>query len=640
MAAEADQVAQELQDKLSTQASAGGESSTVDGSSAGGGKTKNQLKKEAKVRPLPPPTDAAARSRACALAAAAYLPRALSLSPSLPPPPPSTPTPTPPTPKQQAAEKAAREAEKAAAAAQRGVKQAAPTAADPDDPLKAQYGDPPLVQSAGPSAGSGRVWTPLEDLTPAFLLRSGGGDDSNNEAAPAAEGAGEEGKPVLVRCRLAGVRAKGKSAFLVLRQRTATLQAVMFADDVTVSRAMVKYASAIPKESIVDVAGLLVKAKEPIASCTQSDVELKVRGVWAVSRAAGALPFELVDASRSDADVAAAAEKGELLAKVEQNVRLDNRALDLRTPASQAIFRVQSAVCQLFRGTMLELGFQEIHTPKLISGASEGGAAVFAADYMGRPACLAQSPQLYKQMAIVADFDRVFEIGPVFRAENSFTHRHLCEFTGLDFEMAIKEHYSEVMDVIERIFMDMFAGIEKGCGKDLQAIRVQYPFEPIVAKPLRLTFEGELSAVRAAQFWPRCVCVCVCVCVFLCAARARARAHSPETPARQAAPHDPPPLNNYHQNQQQRASRCCARTATRTSTLWATSTPSWSALWAPSSRKNTAPTFSSSTASPWRSGRSIPCPLRTMRTTATRSTCSSAARRSSPARSACTTPTC
>ncbi len=86
----------------------------------------------------------------------------------------------------------------------------------------------------------------------------------------------------------------------------------------------------------------------------------------------------------------------------------------------------------------------ELHTPKLLAGASEGGSSVFKLDYKGQPACLAQSPQLHKQMGICADFGRVFEIGPVFRAENSFTHRHLCEFTGLDFEMEIKEHYFEV----------------------------------------------------------------------------------------------------------------------------------------------------------------------------------------------------
>jgi aspartyl/asparaginyl-tRNA synthetase len=100
---------------------------------------------------------------------------------------------------------------------------------------------------------------------------------------------------------------------------------------------------------------------------------------------------------------------------------------------------------QLFRQALLDEDFVELHTPKLIAGASEGGSSVFKLDYKGQAACLAQSPQLHKQMAICADFGRVFEIGPVFRAEDSFTHRHLCEFTGLDFEMEIKEHYFEVV---------------------------------------------------------------------------------------------------------------------------------------------------------------------------------------------------
>jgi aspartyl/asparaginyl-tRNA synthetase len=111
---------------------------------------------------------------------------------------------------------------------------------------------------------------------------------------------------------------------------------------------------------------------------------------------------------------------------------------------------------QLFRESLQSRGFIEIHTPKLLAGASEGGAAVFRFDYMGRPGCLAQSPQFYKQMAICSDLGRVFEIGPVFRAENSYTHRHLCEFTGLDMEMALHESYHEVLDVLDALFVHMF----------------------------------------------------------------------------------------------------------------------------------------------------------------------------------------
>ncbi|GAU12896.1 hypothetical protein TSUD_73830, partial [Trifolium subterraneum] len=122
-----------------------------------------------------------------------------------------------------------------------------------------------------------------------------------------------------------------------------------------------------------------------------------------------------------------------------------NLSVEDDTPANQGIFRIQSQVGNAFRQFLLAESFDEIHTPKLIAGSSEGGAAVFRPDYKGQPACLAQSPQLHKQMSICGDSVRVFEFGPVVRAEDSFTHRHLCEFTGLDVEMEIKKHYFEYL---------------------------------------------------------------------------------------------------------------------------------------------------------------------------------------------------
>ncbi len=222
-------------------------------------------------------------------------------------------------------------------------------------------------------------------------------------------------------------------------------QLVLFSDDVTVSRNMVKYASNLPRESVVDVEGTLSIPASPVSGCTQTGVELKALAVRAISRAEP-LPFDLVDAGRPDA---AASEDGAAPAApagptVAPDTRLDARVVDLRVPAMNAVFVLQAAVGRLFRSTMDGLGFQEIHSPCLIAGASEGGAACFRLDYCGRPACLAQSPQLYKQMALCADFERVYEVTPVFRAEKSFTHRHLTEFTGLDFEMCINEHYDEV----------------------------------------------------------------------------------------------------------------------------------------------------------------------------------------------------
>ncbi|MBR3071101.1 aspartate--tRNA(Asn) ligase, partial [Fibrobacter sp.] len=168
---------------------------------------------------------------------------------------------------------------------------------------------------------------------------------------------------------------------------------------------------------------------------------------------------------------------------VKMNTRLDNRVFDLRVPTTQAIFKLQSGVAHLFREYLDSQNFIEIHSPKLIGGASEGGSNVFKFKYFNQDACLAQSPQLYKQMCIISDFKRVYEIGPVFRAENSFTSRHLCEFTGLDIEMEIKEHFFEVLDVLGELFYFIFKGLNERYAKELEIVNNQYPFEPLVLTP-------------------------------------------------------------------------------------------------------------------------------------------------------------
>ena len=167
---------------------------------------------------------------------------------------------------------------------------------------------------------------------------------------------------------------------------------------------------------------------------------------------------------------------------VGQNTRLENRILDLRVPANQAIMRISGGICRFFREYLQDKDFTEIHSPKIIGGSSEGGAEIFRLDYFGNDACLAQSPQLYKQMGVVCDLERVFEIGPVFRAEKHFTPRHLCEFTGLDLEMAFYEHYFEVIDLICEMFGYMFEKLNEKYSKEIEAVKAQYPFEDFVFK--------------------------------------------------------------------------------------------------------------------------------------------------------------
>ena len=185
---------------------------------------------------------------------------------------------------------------------------------------------------------------------------------------------------------------------------------------------------------------------------------------------------------------------------VKQDVRLNNRIIDLRVPANQAIFRLQSGVCQIYREFMLSRDFVEIHSPKLIGGASEGGSNVFTFKYFEQDACLAQSPQLYKQMALCGDLQRVFEIGPVFRAENSNTNRHLCEFTGLDMEMEFKNHYFEVLDLIGELMVFMFKNIKERYAREIGVINDQYPFEDFVCMDpcLKINFQEGVAMLAAA----------------------------------------------------------------------------------------------------------------------------------------------
>ncbi|GMI33578.1 hypothetical protein TrRE_jg11278 [Triparma retinervis] len=312
------------------------------------------------------------------------------------------------------------------------------------------------------------------------------------------------GSSAWLRCRLQSIRVKGGSVFLVLRQDTFnTMQGVFFKADLPDSddsARMIKYMKSLTAESIVDVYGSVVDSD--VKSCTVGDREIKIQRIHAVSKSDPVLPFELEDAARSKEEVEASQDTERPFPNLGQELRLDNRWMDLRVPANNAILRVKSGVCQLFRESLYSQGFTEIQTPKLIGGESESGAGVFKTDYFGSEACLAQSPQLYKQMAIASDFPRVFEVGPVFRAENSNTRRHLCEFVGLDLEMAINEHYTETLSVCHRMFKHIFEGLESRYGAEMDVIRSQYFSEPVefTEEPCIIHWEDGIKMIEEAGF--------------------------------------------------------------------------------------------------------------------------------------------
>ncbi|QLQ79719.1 hypothetical protein HG537_0C03670 [Torulaspora globosa] len=342
------------------------------------------------------------------------------------------------------------------------------------DTAKGNYGKLPLIQSA---TRTGEPRIKFHDLNEA--------EDDNRE--------------ILFRARVHNTRQQAATlAFLTLRQQSELIQALVKVNkEGTVSKQMVKWAGSLNLESIVLVRGVVKKVEEPIKSATVQNLEIHVTQIHSISETPESLPILLEDASRSEAEAEAAG-----LPVVNLDTRLDSRVIDLRTVTNQAIFRIQSGVCSLFREFLTKKSFTEVHTPKLLGAPSEGGASVFEVSYFKGKAYLAQSPQFHKQQLMVADFERVFEIAPVFRAENSNTHRHMTEFTGLDLEMTFEEHYHEVLDQLSDLFVFIFGELKARYSKEIELVRKQYPVEdfklPKDGKMIRIQYKEGIAMLREA----------------------------------------------------------------------------------------------------------------------------------------------
>ncbi|ORY08867.1 aspartyl-tRNA synthetase-like protein [Clohesyomyces aquaticus] len=296
------------------------------------------------------------------------------------------------------------------------------------------------------------------------------------------------GKEVVFRARIHHLRKmSSKFVFFVFRQQIATVQGVLV-EHADISKYMLYWAEHLETESVVLVKGILQEPQSKqgeVTGATIRDVEISVHSLHVEAAVTDHLPFNVYDAEVSqkeiDEEIARGDHKeGQTRVRIADRTRLTNRVIDLRTTASQGIFRIQSGICNLFRSHLDSEGFIEIHTPKLQGGATESGASVFKVEYFGRGAFLAQSPQLAKQMSISADFGKVYEIGAVFRAENSNTYRHLTEYTGLDLEMAIDEHYHEVLRTLDRTFKAIFKGIYERYRPEIEVIKKQFPHEDLV----------------------------------------------------------------------------------------------------------------------------------------------------------------
>ncbi|KUL87586.1 hypothetical protein ZTR_04551 [Talaromyces verruculosus] len=318
--------------------------------------------------------------------------------------------------------------------------------------MKKRYGDLPLVQS---QERTGEARLKLIDISTDLI-----------------------GNEVNFTARLHIIRSmSAKLVFLVFRQQLTTFQGVLHAEEGKKSLGMVNWAERLRTGTIVRVRGIMQAPAVPVLGCTYHDVEISIEQLHVVVRREDSVPFSVYEAEiRTEEEEHVEGR----FSHIPDRTRLSNRILDLRTGTAQAIFRIQSAVGNLWRAALDERGFIEIHTPKLQGSATESGASVFGVNYFGRSAFLAQSPQLAKQMAIASDFERVYEIGAVFRAENSNTHRHLTEYTGLDIEMAIEEHYHEMLETIDAVLRHIISGIYSKYRREVEAVKHQFPSDDVV----------------------------------------------------------------------------------------------------------------------------------------------------------------
>ena len=250
------------------------------------------------------------------------------------------------------------------------------------------------------------------------------------------------GETITVKGHAQTIREQSSIAFIVLREITGTVQCV-----IEKGMAAFEKVKEITTESVISVTGKVVETKS-----TESGFEIQTSEIEIISLAE-ATPIPVT-------------QKGS--AEVTPEKSQDWRFLSLRSPRGATIMRAISAMTAGYHEYLIKQGFIEIQTPKIMATPSESRAELFKLEYFGQTAYLAQSPQLFKQMAIASGLERVFEVAPAFRADHSFTTRHATEFTSFDGEMAYIESFEEVMHELESAISYMLTSIKKTCGKEIE----------------------------------------------------------------------------------------------------------------------------------------------------------------------------
>jgi len=280
-----------------------------------------------------------------------------------------------------------------------------------------------------------------------------------------------EGREVIVLGWVRDIRDLGGIRFVVLQDKEGIVQVTIPRDEV--GEVVLKKADSLQRQYSIGVKGTVKKMIKAPGGAEIIPSEIRILGI-----ARHPLPLDITGRTRAEIDV-----------------RLDARVLDLRRDENRAIFRIQHVALEAIRNFFCRHSFIEVHTPRIIATATEGGAALFPVAYFEREAFLAQSPQLYKE-ELIMDFEMIFEIGAFFRAEESHTRRHLSEFVSIDIEQAFATA-EDVMMILEELMQHTFQVVKEGCKKELKILRrrIDAPKTPFK----RFTYDEILEELRKRE---------------------------------------------------------------------------------------------------------------------------------------------
>jgi len=256
------------------------------------------------------------------------------------------------------------------------------------------------------------------------------------------------GKKVRVRGRVDTIRDQGKIIFLVLRDKSGKVQTVSWSGG---NIEVFNTVKGLVPESVVDITGLVKKAKQ-VASGYEIEIqEIKIDSV-------SKTPLPIVIEQPYSKNIS------------NLDKRIDYRWIDLRSERNSLMMSVATEMGNSFREFCINNRCIEIQAPSIIGSSSEGGSEVFEVKYFDKKAYLSQSPQLHKQMGIAADLDRVFSIGPAFRAEKSFTTRHLTEYTSFDVELGYIDSFKEVCKFEQEMIKYTLKNIKEKYGEEIKKV--------------------------------------------------------------------------------------------------------------------------------------------------------------------------